>query len=504
MLASTVTFEAMSIENFSLKHILGLKVNDLRNQNNLSFQELSEISGLSISYLSEIEKGKKYPKGDKLMSLAKALNVTYDQLVSMKVSKKLEPIINLLQSDIFKEFPLELFGLDPQKIMELVSANPEKINAFIQSIISIARNYEMRGEHFYYAALRSYQEFHDNYFQDLEKAANKIRKSLKSEDLPLQIETLENILVNEYGYQIDRTQLSGYESLRDLRSFNIQSKKQILLHSGLTKAQEAFLLGRELGFEVLALNQRPMETPPQKSYSFEAILNNYRASYFSAALIMPEKSVIEDVKKMASSDKWDKKLFAGFIEKYGATPEMLMQRLTNILPKHFGLKNLFFLRFVGTDDFTNYQLTKELHLSKAHNPHSNALNEDYCRRWLSIRLLKQLRTSAKVTSSNKLLVGAQISQYFDTEDEYLCLTMAFPNISNPIESISVTIGFYVDANSKKRIKFIGDSTIKSRIVNTTCQRCGWTDCEDRVAPPSVIEKETAQKKVIQALSKLED
>lgn len=482
----TCIFEPMSVENFSLKHILGLKVHDLRIQKKLSFQELSERSGLSISYLSEIEKGKKYPKGDKMMALANALDVTYDHLVSLKVSKKLEPIINLLQSELFKEFPLELFGLDPQKIMELVSANPEKVNAFIQSIISIARNYEMRGEHFYYAALRSYQEFHDNYFADLEKEAQKIRKKWSLTSLPLDASSIEKILRDGFGYEVNRKVLSEYDSLRDVRSFTRTNTNEILLHSGLTKAQEAFLLGRELAFLTLNYQERPLETPPQKSYSFEAILNNYKASYLSAALIMPEQEVIEDVNKMAASSKWDKQLFASFIKKYGATPEMLMQRLTNILPKHFGLKNLFFLRFVGTDDFMNYSLTKELHLSRAHNPHSNALNESYCRRWLSIRLLKQLRTSSKVTASNNLLVGAQVSHYFNTDDEYLCLTMAFPNISNPSESISVTIGFYIDDHSKKRIGFINDQAIKTRTVNTTCQRCGWTDCEDRVAPPSVI------------------
>ena len=45
--------------NFSLKHILGLKVRDLRMEQDLSFQALSEQTGLSMSYLSEIEKGKK-------------------------------------------------------------------------------------------------------------------------------------------------------------------------------------------------------------------------------------------------------------------------------------------------------------------------------------------------------------------------------------------------------------------------------------------------------------
>lgn len=495
----------MISDNFSIKHILGLKVHDLRLQNDLSFQDLSEKSGLSISYLSEIEKGKKYPKGDKLLALAKALDVTYDELVSLKVSKKLTPIINLLQSDFFKEFPLEVFGLEPQKIIELLSNSPEKVHAFINSIISIARNYEMRGEQFYYAALRSYQEMKDNYFSEIEiTVKNFIQNHSELNKLPNSVSVLEKILKEEFDISIDRGELSSFEELRDLRSFYHTKSKKLLLHNGLTDAQEAFLIGREISFQVLKLKQRPAETPPHKTYGFEAILNNYKASYFSAALILPEQEVIADINTMASSSTWNEQMMIGFITKYQATPEMIMQRLTNILPKHFNLKNLFFLRFVGTDNFASYDLTKELHLSRSHNPHINSLNETYCRRWLSIQLIKQLRSSTKLDKNPSILAGAQISKYYDTDDEYLCLTLAFPNVSNKEESISVTIGFYIDANSKKRIKFISDSAIKSRIVNTTCQRCGWSDCEDRMAPPTVIEKETSDKKVIEALLRLEE
>ena len=499
---SNQVWSIMSHENFSIRHILGLKIHDLRTKNNLSFQELSEKSGLSISYLSEIEKGKKYPKGDKMMALADTLGVSYDSLVSLKVSKKLTPIIDLLQSDIFKEFPLETFGLDPQKIVELVSSSPEKITAFINSITNIARNYEMRGEHFYYAAIRSYQELNDNYFPEIEKEAVKFRKKYKLDEDFIDASSLRGILASAFNTEVDNESLESHKVLRDLRSFSSQKANKLLLNKGLTSAQEAFLLGRELGFNFLGLENRPFETPPQRGYNFECILNNYKASYFSAALILPEKLVVEKVRQMASSEKWDKHTLSGLLKKYNATPEMLMQRLTNILPKHFGLKNLFFLRFVGTDNFSSYHLTKELHLSRAHNPHSNSLNESYCRRWLSIRMIKQLRSSSKINSMHSLNVDAQISQYYGTEDEYLCITMAFPNISNAQESISVTIGFYIDDTSKKRIKFIKDPSIRSRIVNTTCERCAWTECEDRVAPPYIIEKQKKNEDIQNVLNQL--
>ena len=52
----------------NLRFILGLKLNQLRKQQSLSLKELADRAGLAISYLSEIEKGKKYPKPGKILA----------------------------------------------------------------------------------------------------------------------------------------------------------------------------------------------------------------------------------------------------------------------------------------------------------------------------------------------------------------------------------------------------------------------------------------------------
>ena len=44
-----------------IKLILGLKIKQLRQERQFSLNELAEKSQLSVSYLNEIEKGKKYP-----------------------------------------------------------------------------------------------------------------------------------------------------------------------------------------------------------------------------------------------------------------------------------------------------------------------------------------------------------------------------------------------------------------------------------------------------------
>ena len=117
-----------------------MKVRELRKQRGLSFAELSQASGLSVSYLNEIERGKKYPKTDKILALSEALEISYDNLVSLKLSKKLSPVADLLRSNFFQELPLEFFGLEAGQVLELIAGAPTKINAFISTLIEIARN----------------------------------------------------------------------------------------------------------------------------------------------------------------------------------------------------------------------------------------------------------------------------------------------------------------------------------------------------------------------------
>ena len=85
------------------------------------------------------------------------------------------------------------------------------------------------------------------------------------------------------------------------------------------------------------------------------------------------------------------KLLLHLTEKYDVTPEMLFQRMTNIFPKYFNIKDLFFIRLHGDQDLKRYRLTKELHLSQLHHPYGNVRNEHYCRRWISINIIKRLR-----------------------------------------------------------------------------------------------------------------
>ncbi len=178
--------------------IFGLKLRELRQERGLSPAELARDCDVSISYLNEIEKGKKYPKADKILSLSKCLGVRYDQLTSTDMPRRLEPIADLLNSKLIQEFPLAMYGLEPTRLFDLIANAPAKMNAFISTMFEIARNYEMRQEHFFLAALRSYQEMHNNYFEDLEQDARAFVASHQlAPALPFDLAPLEAILTQD-------------------------------------------------------------------------------------------------------------------------------------------------------------------------------------------------------------------------------------------------------------------------------------------------------------------
>lgn len=59
----------------SLKDLLVFNIKYYRYSNNLSQEKLSELSGLSPQYLTDVERGKHCPTINKLEVIAKSLNI---------------------------------------------------------------------------------------------------------------------------------------------------------------------------------------------------------------------------------------------------------------------------------------------------------------------------------------------------------------------------------------------------------------------------------------------
>ncbi len=472
------------IEEEYIRLIFGLKLKQLRTEKSLSLFGLAKVTGLSKSYLNEIEKGKKYPKRDKIVLLTEALDVTYDQMVSLKLDKNLAPIGEILQSKILKEIPLDIFGIKESDLIDIIAEAPLKVNAFISTLFEIAKHYNLSRERFFLASLRSYQEAHNNYFEVIENDVERFAKAY-SIDLSKKLneKDLEDILVEEYGYTINNEELTEHKELTNLRSVFVPKTKTLLISKEADLSQRMFIYAKEIGYNFLNITDRLYTFSWIKFDSFDQVLNNFTASYFAGALLIPRKKLVAELKTFFDSKTLNTEAFLKLIAEFTDSPETFYQRLTNVLPKYFNLKNLFFLRFNYKPERDDFQLTKELHITNIQEPHANENNEHYCRRWVSIKTLKEI-----TISDENHLFEAQISSYDHTENDYLVLSSATKDPFRYGYFRSIALGIMISPHAQSKIVFLNDSTIKKKKVGVTCESCAIVDCQERVAQPKKLER----------------
>ncbi len=487
--------------------VLGLKLRRARTEQGLGLQEVASRSGLSTSYLSEIEKGKKYPKPEKLVGLARALAIPYDELVSLELDQGLEGLGALFGSALLQEFPFDLFGLGAEDFMGLLSDDPERAGALLRALVDVGRMYDVQVEHLLFAALRSYQQLHGNGFPEIEKTAEAFRREhLGAPEGAVAPGALREILQRRHGYRVDEETLADDPDLGRFRSVFVPGERPSLLINGrLLPEQRAFVLGRELGYRELGLEERAHTSSWVEVESFEQLLNNFRASYFAGAVLIPTEPLVTDLGTLFARDRWDGgEGLVGLLESYGATPEMLAYRLTEVLPARFGFDHLYFVRFNSPSRDRPLRLTKLLNLSDLPLRQGLGTPEHHCRRWPGVRLLREAGPGTRRGARARPRVALQRSRFLDGDGEYMVLSMSRPLVLKPGVHSAVSVGFRMDARFKRRVRFWNDPAIPRCNVGMTCERCSLTDeeCSDRAVPPSARIREERRARQREALESL--
>jgi len=494
----------MNEENLRL--ILGLKLRQYRQKKDFSLKELSTKTGVSVSYLNEIEKGKKYPKGDKIIALAKALDVDYDELVSLKLDANLAQLGDFLSTNMLQKLPLDVFGIDSTDLMSLMADTPDKFGALISTLLEFARMYDVKLEQFFFTVMRSYLEKHHNYFDDLENEAQKLSaKFFDNEDGLPEMSEIQRVLKEEFSYSIDFKTIAESEELSRYRTVYLPEHKTLLVNSGLTSDQQRFALAKELGYAWLDIEHRALTSSWLEVTSFEHVFNNFQASYVGGALLMPKDEMLADIRALFNRKVWEPDALQQMLDKYQATPEMMFYRWTELLPTFMGLKQIYFLRFFNDDEEERYHLTKEMHFSRLHSPHGLEFNEHYCRRWITLKALMQMKDQkSDPPDPNEVFIGAQRSKFWNTDNEYLNLSLSRSLSLKPETNSCVTIGFALNKETKSAIKFWNDAAVSVREVGETCERCGIENCDVRAIRPKIHEREQKFEESKRALVELRE
>jgi transcriptional regulator with XRE-family HTH domain len=475
----------------SLRLILGLRVRAWRGERGWTLKAFGERSGLSISYLSEIEQGRKYPKPAKLLALARGLGVPYDELVALSAHDN--SVESLLRSPLVGGFPFEAFGVRPEDVVRVLSETPERARALARAFVELGRTYDLKLEDVLLAALRSYQEMHDNYFPDLEEAAASFRleHGIAGRTAPT-AELLRGILGTRYGYRIDDTQLEGVEELRTLRSVFVDGKlPRLLINPRLMPSQRAFVLARELGYRLLGLKERAVTSSWIQVDSFEQVLNNFKASYFAGAVLLDAATLREEMERFFAQTRFRGADLLAVSRSLEATPELLFHRLTELLPRFFGLKELFFVRFSVAGSRDAPRLTKFLNLSGAAEPHAVGRDEHYCARWPASRALAALLARRGASRRQPTVVAARL-RWVGQDERFFSFAVARPLALEPQGVSAVALGLRLEEKLRSVVRFADDPGIEDLIAGLTCERCSLprAECAERLAPATLWRQES--------------
>ncbi len=490
-----------------IRLIFGLKLKQLRQERNLSLTDLSAKSGLSISYLNEIESGKKYPKADKIASLAEVLGISFDKLVSLKLVRNLAPIEELLESNILEQLPLDHYGIDINKLIFLMSNSSMQLSALIATFIETAHSSELSQNNFSRNALRNFKEFNENYFDELESS---VRVFCRENNLKairkLNPQNIKAILELKYNYNIDESSLNEYTELKELRAFVLKGKKnKLLINNSLSDIQKNFIIGKEVAYNFLNIKDRSFIYPGIRLTTFDHLLNYFKASYFSTALFINSELLIKDLEKFFSLSKWNENALLDIIDSYNSTTEMFFQRTCNIAPKYFGLNKFFFFRLDHEMDTETFRLSNELRLNTQRNFNDLQPSEHYCRRWISFETISRMKAAIKKNKNHsERIAGVLHSKFFESGDEYLSISVAQRSTLENKYISSLTIGFQIDDSLKGKINFLNDPKVPIKIVNDTCERCKILDCKERVSSPTYALRIEREKKLEEALFKLKE
>lgn len=494
----------MYLDQETLRLVFGIKLRGLRLDRGLSLKELAGKTGLSASYLNEIEKGKKYPKSEKILLIAQALNEKYEDLVSLQLKKDLALVKELIDNQLLEKMPFDLFGIPLNTLFELLAEKPKKMRALIGTCLEIARAHNIQVEDFLYATLRAYLDMHQNYFPAIEEKVLHARKQWPPFQQALSEYTQSGYTLNGADsnnedakktdqlheiYKLLVNKLLSVQNLQVLeRPFNenIQripyylNKKQtpptLYINSYLKLNEKIFVVARLLGYSFMNLKSEPLSSSLSRLESFDQLFDHFSASYFASSLLIPEDSAVKDIQSIFA-DAPSSSAGNAWLTKYPVNPESLFHRFTQLLPKHFGIDQLFFLRYEYNSSKKGFEVSRELHLSSLHSPHSIKGKEHYCARWITHTLTQQI-----LKESKPQIAGIQRSVFENSGQDYLVFASAYQKSQNPTDIATVSLGLLVTPQLQKQVSWLNSSAINKRTVNDTCERCSISDCQERLAP----------------------
>src|SRR5690606_13036104 len=260
----------------------GQRLRHLRRNRNMTLAELGERVGRAPSQLSLLENGKREPKLSLLTALAKALDVSVEELLSRQPPSRraqLEIALEEAQRDpLYQSLNLPHLKVGkrvPNDVLEHIVTLYEELKR--RAAKPTTTNEEARRAN---AELRRLMSERDNYFPEIEKAARETLEAVGYQGGALS-QGMILAIVAHHGFTLRYVPdlPRSVRSVTDTRNRRIYLKRESLgMHTPRT------ILLQTLGHFVLG------HTPPRDFADF--LRQRVEANYFAAAVLIPEFTAV--------------------------------------------------------------------------------------------------------------------------------------------------------------------------------------------------------------------
>lgn len=304
---------------------LGRRIRHLRKAKGLTLDDLGAVVGTAASQLSLMENGKREPKLGMLQQLAVALDVSIDQLLGAEPPSRRAALE--IELERAQRGPLyESLGLPKVRISSRLSIEVLESLVGLQAELErrlneqVATPEEARRAN---AELRIEMRARNNYFPEIEAAAQKVLKSVGHTTGPLSQHVIADIAAH-LGFTLHHVNDLPHStrSVTDLKNRRIY-----LTQTQRSEHDPRSVLLQALGHYVLGHG-----TPDNYG---DFLRQRVETNYFAAALMLPEQATVDflqrakQAKELAVEDLRDA---------FAVSYETAAHRFTNLATQHLGIQ----------------------------------------------------------------------------------------------------------------------------------------------------------------------
>ena len=348
----------------------GQRLRYYRTRNGLTLEALASRVGRAPSALSALENGRREPKLSLLRTLAAALGVTTEQLLSREPPHR-RAELEIAIAGAANDPSLAALGLPPMRVSRRVGTDVlEHIVALYAELrrrdaMRTATPEEARSAN---TELRQMMRQRGNYFPEIEQAAHEAREPVGHRGGALSQAMLRGILAT-YGFSVHYAEDLPWSvrSIADLRHRRVYVRRTPMgMHTAPT------IVLQTLGHVVLG------HAKPQSYFDF--LRQRIEANYFAAAVLVPQQAAVpflrtaKQQRDLAVEDLRD--LFS-------VSYEMACHRFTNLVTEHLGIA----CHFVRNDERgIIYKAYENDGLAFPVDPSGAIEGQRMCRHWAGRRV----------------------------------------------------------------------------------------------------------------------